>query len=96
MEKVQFTKQELRLKSCLGLPSWISTIFLALALGGEDWGLYLGILVVGLYLYTLLYWKLYQRLMLNHSPKQAGEFYGLLVGYQLALVGVVALLLVQT
>ena len=95
MGNVQFTKNELRLKSWLGLPSWVLTFFLALVLGGGDWLLYLGILALGWYLYTLLYWKLYQRLMLNRSPKQTGAFYGLLVGYQFAVVGVVVLFLVQ-
>lgn len=91
MENIQFTKQELRLKSWLGLQSWILTIFLALVLGDGNWWMYLGILVLGWYLYTLLYWKLYQRLMLNRSPKKIVAFYGLLVGYQFALVGVISL-----
>ena len=91
MEDFPVTKQELKIKSLLGFPSWILAIFLALILSDSWWG-YIVILIVGWYLYTLLYWKLYQRYMLNKVFKEKATFYGLLVGYQLALFGVVAIL----
>lgn len=96
METIEFSKRDLRLKSWLGLPTWVITIFAALVLGGNHWWLYLGVLLFGWYLYTLLYWKLYQRLMLNQKPKKKGVFYGSLLGYQVALFAAVVAFLVRT
>ncbi|MCP5352875.1 MAG: hypothetical protein H6926_06790 [Chromatiales bacterium] len=90
-EHVSFSKRELQIKSWLGLPSSIIALFIALIHGGKGWWVYLGILVIGWYLYTLLYWKLYQRYMLNKAVKEKGKFYGFLIGYQLSLFSVVLL-----
>lgn len=90
MEKVSFTKQELRIKSWLGLPSTVIAFAFALGYSHKGWWAYLGILILGWYLYTLLYWKLYERYMLNKMIKEKTKFYGLLVGYQLALFGSLA------
>lgn len=95
MAKVSFSKQELKIKSWLGLPSTLLAFVLALASSSTGWWAYFGVLLIGWYLYTLLYWKLYQRYMLNKSYKEIGKFYGLLVGYQLALVGSLLLLAIQ-
>jgi hypothetical protein len=87
MENHSFTKQELRIKSWLGLPSGIIALIFALAYSHEGWWAYPCILLLGWYLYTLLYWKLYQRYMLNKPYKEKGKFYGLLVSYQITLFG---------
>lgn len=86
MENVTFTERELRIKSWLGLPTSVVTLFLGLAFGSNLW-VSLGIWVLGWYLYALLWWKLYQRYMLDKLYKERAKFYGLLVGYQLALIG---------
>ena len=85
MEHVQFTKNELRIKSILGLPFWVLTIFVALGLSENGWWVYIVVLVGGWYLYTLLYWKLYKKYMLNKTPKLKTQFYSLLVGYQVVV-----------
>jgi len=85
MEHVQFTKSELRIKSILGLPFWFLTFFIALGLSENGWWVYIIILIAGWYIYTLLYWKLYKKYMLNKIPKLKTQFYGLLVGYQLVV-----------
>ncbi len=96
MESIKLTDQELTIKSWLGLPSVILSVFFAIVLGGGSWMLYLGILLLGWYLYSLLYWKLYQRLILKRAPRKTGEFYSLLIFYQLALFGAVLLLITKT
>lgn len=85
MEHVQFTKNELRIKSVLGLPFSLLTIFLALGLSENGWWIYLIVLMAGWYIYTLLYWKLYEKFMLKKTPKQKSSFYGYLIGYQIAI-----------
>ncbi len=85
MERVQFTKNELRIKSVLGFPFWLLTIVLALGMSEDSWWVYLIILIAGWYIYTLLYWKLYKKFMLNKIPKQKVSFYGFLIGYQIAI-----------
>jgi len=95
LSEIQLSKSELRVKSLLGIPSWFLTIFLAVVFGGHNWGLYLIILVIGWYLYNLLYWKLYQRLMINQSSRKAAKFYVLLIVYQLVLTGFIALIFTE-
>lgn len=87
MEEISFTDRGLSIKSWVGLPSSIVALFFALVHSDKGWWVYIGILILGWYLYTLFYWKLYQRYMLNKLFKQETKFYSLLVGYQLALLG---------
>jgi hypothetical protein len=88
------TKRQLRLKYYLGLPSWVLTIFLALVFGGHNWLVYIFILIFGWYLYNLLYWKLYERLMNNRISVRPVLFYIFLIGYQLLLVGCISVFFV--
>jgi len=91
MENFPLTKREFSIKSWLGIPSWILSLIAAIYFSSVGWLVYIGIFIVGWYLYTLLYWKLYQRYMLDKISKEKLKFYGLLVGYQMALFGAVAI-----
>ena len=90
MEDFPVTKRELTIKSWLGIPSWILSLIFAIYFSDEGLWAYIGIFILGWYLYTLLYWKLYQRYMLSKNLKEKSKFYGLLVGYQISLFGAVA------
>ena len=91
MEEFPLTKRELNIKSWLGIPSWVLSLIAAIYFSSVGWLVYIGIFIVGWYLYTLLYWKLYQRYMLDKKSKEKLKFYGLLVGYQMSLFGAVAI-----
>lgn len=92
MGKAQFTRNELLLKSIISFPFWLTTLYVAVVFAGHSWALYLGVLIVGWYLYTLLYWKLYQKYMMTESAgKRRAPFYFYLVVYQLLLVVLVIL-----
>ena len=91
MENIRFTKKENAIRNWLGVPFSVFTIFVALVYSEEGWWAYWGILLVGNYLYILLYWKLYQRFMLDVDNKEIIKFSSYLIGFQFLLIGSVVL-----
>jgi len=81
--------KELRITDWLGIPSVLLTVFFALIYGYDSWVVYIGILILGWFIYTLLYWQLYKRFMLNRFYEKSFTFYSLLVLYQIVLCTVI-------
>ena len=94
MDELRFSRTDKTLYWFFGLPSWITIAILALGYGTESKLLYATIPLVGWYLYTLMWWKLYQRHMLRQVWRKASvTFYFLLTMYQLLIVGCIYLLI---
>ena len=94
MERGRFTKKEIRNKTIIEFPFLFLIFFIALGLGNKAWWVFFTIPLVGWYLSTLLYWKLYEKFILNKIPQSRLKFYSYLMGFQFAFVGVATYILI--
>ena len=96
MDFSKLSKHELKYMQWSGIPLHSIMLFLALGYGSGAWWHYFGIILIGIYVYGLIYWGLYKRLMLNKEKKETIKFYSLLISYQLIIIGLVILVLIET
>ena len=89
-----FTKKELRNKAIIEFPFLLLIIFITIGLSNKAWWVFFTVPLVGWYLSTLVYWKLYKKFILNKIPQSRLKFYSYLVGFQLVFVGAATFILI--
>lgn len=94
MTSVNFTRRELVIKDLLGIPTALMVLLLIVLRSSGNVAYTILFLAAGWYAYHLMYWRLYQTLVLRREPKSRVPFYLTVLGVQ-AVAGVLLALVLK-
>ncbi len=77
------------LKELLGLPFYLSALFISIVQFGGNPIATLAVVLLGWYLYNLFYWKLYCYFILDQERQRKNLFYAALVVINIVISGVI-------
>jgi len=86
MEKTELSKKDFWVKELLGLPFYITALFIAVTTSGGNALLSLFIIISIWYLYSLIYWKAYQHFVLSSKKRGKAALYVSIISLQVIFI----------